>query len=294
VNHTSSRDTPDGTAGIPDQPSRPRQAWRRLRWKSHWKLRPEEPFVVDPWWDDLALVLPRSGAAATAYYRTFPSASIAGWMMRLLAPGMTVVDAGAHAGVYSVLAARLVGAAGQVHAVEPQSDFVSVIRENARRNRLGQLKAHQLAFAERDGPLGLRVDQRTLGGMTVDASVEEAMSIDGATLSTFTLREGLAHVDLLKLDAAGDELRVLRGARDQLEAGVVGSVICKLYHPDVTAERFQATTSPTACTDLLSDCGFRVELETGVPATGNDISRLFESGAYTVAALATTLPAMGG
>ena len=46
--------------------------WRRLRWKLHWAVRPNELFVVDPWWDGMTLVLPRSGSAATASTERFP------------------------------------------------------------------------------------------------------------------------------------------------------------------------------------------------------------------------------
>src|SRR5690348_14633186 len=113
-----------------------RQLWRRLRWRAHWVVRPSRPFTISRWWNGMTLTLPHSGAAATAFYRTFPSESIAAWMRELLRPGMAVVDVGAHAGVYSMLAAHLVGPSGVVQAVEPQAECVKIIEQNAALNRL--------------------------------------------------------------------------------------------------------------------------------------------------------------
>ena len=87
-----------------------------------------------------------------------------------------------------------------------------------------------------------------------------------ATLDSFTRDEQVGPIDLLKLDAAGNELAVLRGARSLLEGGAIANVICKLYHPDVIAERFGANGGPVATTDLLRRCGYQVELPDGRPA----------------------------
>ena len=259
---------------------------RRLRWKLHWALRPNELFVVREWWDGMTLVLPRSGSAATAFYRTFPSEAIAQWMSRVLGSGMTVVDVGAHVGVYSVLAARLVGPRGVVHAVEPQQDCVSLIERNAALNGLTQLKAHILALGEEDRPVGLLVDPRSLGGRTVSADESEGPVVAGATLDRFTREEQLGPIDLLKLDAAGNELGVLRGARSLLESGRIAHVICKLYHPDVTSERFGADVGAGAAVDLLNRSGYRVELPDGGPAAEKALDSLFAARHYTVPALA--------
>src|SRR5690242_20101989 len=81
--------------------------WRKLRWRAHWATS-RDP-IEARWWADMKIVLPKTGAAATVYYRTFPSATIADWIRGVVKPGMVVVDVGAHAGVYTLLAARLVG-----------------------------------------------------------------------------------------------------------------------------------------------------------------------------------------
>ena len=61
-------------------PSRVTQLSRRVRWRLHWALRGSAPLADRSWWNGMTLLLPRSGSAATAYYRTFPSREIAAWM----------------------------------------------------------------------------------------------------------------------------------------------------------------------------------------------------------------------
>jgi FkbM family methyltransferase len=199
---------------------------------------------------------------------------------------MTVVDVGAHVGVYSLMSARLVGPRGVVHAIEPQQECVSLVERNAALNRLPQLKAYTLALAEEDGSVGLLVDRRSLGGRTVSAEEAEASMVAAATLDSFTRDEQVGPIDLLKLDAAGNELAVLRGARSLLEGGAIANVICKLYHPDVIAERFGANGGPVATTDLLRRCGYQVELPDGRPADDEAVDPLFAAGRYSVPALA--------
>lgn len=234
----------------------------------------------------MSLVLPQSGSAATAFYRTFPSEAIARWMTQMLRPGMTVVDVGAHVGVYSLVAARLVGPGGAVHAIEPQEECVSLIERNAATNQLAQLRAHPLALADSDGPVDLLVDQRSLGAFTASEPEANGAPVAGVTLDSFTREQMIDRIDLLKLDAAGNELSVLRGAQSIVDRGGITSVICKLYHPDEIEKRFGAAGRPEVTVDLLRRSGYRVELPDGEPANDETLDHHFSAGHYSIPALA--------
>jgi FkbM family methyltransferase len=260
--------------------------WRKARWRAHWAVRPDEPVVLRPWWGGMTLILPRSGSAATAFYRTFPSQAIAGWMADMLRPGMVVVDVGAHVGVYSLLAARLVGRDGVVHAVEPQAGCAEFLDRNGAVNGLANLRIHRLALAAADGEAGLASDARSMGGrLTVTGAQDASTTVQTLTLLTFAAREGLGEVHLLKLDAAGDELAVLRGAGGLLD-GAIGSIICKLYHPDVVAERFGPERSPSTTTAFLRDAGYELTVAGSDDAGDATLAAAFAAGAYTVPLLA--------
>jgi FkbM family methyltransferase len=260
--------------------------WRRARWHLHWAIRPTEPVVLQSWWDGMTLVLPRSGSAAPAFYRTFPSHAIARWMAETLQPGMTVIDIGAHVGVYSMLAARLVGPAGVVHAIEPQERCIEFIERNGTVNALTNLRTHRLALAEADGVAEMVVDERSMGGRLVAGPrSDDTVPVPTQTLQTFAASEALFYVNLLKLDAAGNELAVLRGAGSLL-SGAIETIICKLYNRDVVAERFRVSEAPLETVALLRRAGYDLTLAGGETADEAALDDAFARDGYTIPLLA--------
>jgi FkbM family methyltransferase len=73
------------------------------------------------------------------------------FMRRYLRPGDAVLDVGANIGVYSLLAASLVGSAGQVLAFEPGPEAHRRLTENLRINHLDNVKVHACALGDRIG-----------------------------------------------------------------------------------------------------------------------------------------------
>jgi hypothetical protein len=63
------------------------------------------------------------------------------------------------------------------------------------------------------------------------------MTVPSTTLDDFAARHNVPRINLIKIDAAGNELAVLQGGKavfnDQGPA-----IICKVYHPEVVNERF--------------------------------------------------------
>src|ERR1051326_4399342 len=57
------------------------------------------------------------------------------WARRLVRPGMTVFDLGAHVGYYSRFLSKLVGPAGVVYAFEPNPENRAALRKNLRAPR---------------------------------------------------------------------------------------------------------------------------------------------------------------
>src|SRR5207247_8220904 len=68
-----------------------------------------------------------------------------------LAPGMTVIDAGAHIGQYALLASTRVGSRGQVHCFEPHPGLYRVLRRNLRRARCTNVASRAVALAGTPG-----------------------------------------------------------------------------------------------------------------------------------------------
>lgn len=131
-------------------------------------------------------------------------------------PGMTVIDVGANVGVYTLSAAQRVGTTGRVIAVEPFSNCVQCLQETCRANGLDWVTVCRGAASDRDGMirLALHGSSELNEVITTDnelpvGTYEEAPCF---TLDTLIERENLHRVDVLKIDAEGHELQVLKGS----------------------------------------------------------------------------------
>src|SRR5260370_22397812 len=74
---------------------------------------------------------------------------------RLLRPGMTVIDAGAHHGLYTLLASKRVGGAGRVIAIGPSPRARERLEKNLRVNRRSNTEVSPCALGEDPGETDL-------------------------------------------------------------------------------------------------------------------------------------------
>ena len=72
-------------------------------------------------------------------------------LRKVLDPGMTFVDVGAHIGYFSLIAAALVGEKGVVHSFEPDPDCFSRLVVNS--SVYSWVKTHNSAVADRNGEI---------------------------------------------------------------------------------------------------------------------------------------------
>jgi FkbM family methyltransferase len=156
-----------------------------------------------------------------------------------LRPGDVFVDVGAHIGLFSVLAAQLVGRSGRVVAFEPYPESRKRLRRLADRNGLGErieivaaaLSDHAAAAA----PLYM-TDDSVLSTLDPDHSPMcnregfgrsipvEVTTLDGWLAARPDLQPRLAAI---KIDVEGHEGRVIAGMHHTLEAGGSIDLICE-------------------------------------------------------------------
>ena len=129
-----------------------------------------------------------------------------------LRPGMNAIDIGANLGVYALPMARWVGPEGRVFAYEPGSEARGLLEESRGINGAANLEILALALSdrEREGRLmwGGSSELNALG----DGGKGEAVAI--GTLDTENSRRGWRPPDFVKIDAEGEEERILSGGRE--------------------------------------------------------------------------------
>jgi FkbM family methyltransferase len=134
--------------------------------------------------------------------------------VRTLRPGMTVIDGGAHLGLYTVLGARGVGPGGRVLAFEPDPYNLRALEANTR--DLPNVVVSTKALAEGPGEATFHRSSGTIGSSLLARDT----SIGAATARLTSIDDELAGAELqslaIKLNVEGAEPRVLEGARETL------------------------------------------------------------------------------
>lgn len=187
-----------------------------------------------------------------------------------LRPGAIMVDVGANAGLYSLLAARAVAPGGRVHAFEPSADEFARLGWAIGANRLSNVIASNVALSDAAGFVGFVPGPSAHTGLHRLAAAADlpapvapgAMPHFGSSVAppavwaqrgdvAVPLAEG-ERIALLKIDVEGAELSVLRGFSALLEAGRIERLVVEVT--DEFLQRFGA--SARALYAYLASFGF--------------------------------------
>ena len=148
------------------------------------------------------------------------------WFINTIAPDVSVfVDVGANVGNWTAL---MLGAAPAARGVlfEPGSE--ALVRLTSRYASDDRITIVSAAAADRPGTADFfEEDGAGESSSFIAGNNGREMSrtnVDLVTLDDELERLGVDHVDLLKIDAEGFDLHVLRGARRMLAAGRIGAV----------------------------------------------------------------------
>jgi FkbM family methyltransferase len=160
-------------------------------------------------------------------------------LARLIAPGDTVVDAGANIGYATLLASLAAGPTGTVVAFEPHPALFEILTGNINRARqrfdLAKTDLRQSAVSDRPGTAILDVPAAFAGNDGVARLAAPASrSIDDAPLVRVeTLDDVLdtAAVTVLKLDVEGFESAALRGAARALRERRIRHILFEDHQP---------------------------------------------------------------
>jgi FkbM family methyltransferase len=162
---------------------------------------------------------------------------------QLVQPGDVVLDLGAAAGYYTLLASRLVGKRGRVLAFEPDPRNAFYLGWHLRLNRARNVKSHTMAVANHNGRA------RFGGGTgTGTASLCSQGDTEVPVGRLDDVLAGLPHrVHHVKIDVEGAELDVLQG----------GSRLIQTHRPTLFLSTHGAGVH-LACCQWLQQMGYRL------------------------------------
>ena len=178
---------------------------------------------------------------------------------RYVRPGDTFLDIGANEGYFSALAGRLVGPAGLVIAVEPQSRLRDIIYINLRLNDIASYRIYSSAFGGEDGEsatINLWPSHNT-GASSLVRSYRfsrNTESVRFVSLDRILRESGVRHLDFVKVDVEGFEAEVVHAMAARLRDRRIGTLYLD-YHAEILARR---GINPRTTHDEILSCGYRM------------------------------------
>ena len=139
--------------------------------------------------------------------------------VRLLRPGDCVIDIGANVGYYTMVAARLVGPVGCVHAFEASPQTAAWLVANAALNPGANIHVHIQAVTDCCGKTEFftAAPDRTGYSSIRDLGEQTAAVATVPTISLDSILDELPPTRLVKVDVEGAELLALQGMRGLIE-----------------------------------------------------------------------------
>lgn len=152
------------------------------------------------------------------------------WMWERLSEGDTAIDIGAHVGIYSVLMAAKCGQRGNVIAFEPDPYARRVISQNVQLNpQIKPPRVEASACSERSGTatfFSRHGDARSALITSIGGEESEAIPVPLVGLDEYFAQHRLKP-RVVKIDAEGAEIKILRGATALLESDA--AILCELH-----------------------------------------------------------------
>ncbi|MEM7332224.1 MAG: FkbM family methyltransferase [Chloroflexota bacterium] len=181
----------------------------------------------DPFWFRLELLRDKHEPETTQLFE------------RIVQPGMTVLDIGAHVGYYSRKFAQKVGENGRIISFEPHPKTYQTLQQNI--SRFSNITTYQVALAEMNGQAELHdyLVMSASGSLNYDPSIEDLQKSiqskqdvaprlsDDFQPKTYIVQTrpvddclkelNINAIDLIKMDIEGAELGALRGMRQTIQ-----------------------------------------------------------------------------
>lgn len=172
------------------------------------------------------------------YYGGVHESAETAFLRSRVEPTSTCCDIGANVGYYSLLFASL-AREGAVHSFEPVPLNFYVLCTNRLLNHFSNLTANPCAVGDSNGAVGFVVSRDSAFSSFVNTGIKPVameISVPITRLDTYCETNGIAGIDVLKVDVEGAEAKVLAGATRLFAdpSRRPRTVMLELYEPMLT------------------------------------------------------------
>jgi FkbM family methyltransferase len=137
------------------------------------------------------------------------------FVRKLLRSGQKVIDIGANYGVYTLPMAQKVGSSGHVWAFEPTLSTAQILAKGIKENAFAQVTLEQKAVSSESGTAQLLLHRDPEGNSIIhgQSAAGESETVLLVTLDECMDRYRWADIELIKIDAEGEENNIVKGGR---------------------------------------------------------------------------------
>ena len=163
-------------------------------------------------------------------------------MRSSIRPGSTVIEVGAHIGLYTTFMAKLTGPEGVVHAFEPDPTSHRSLLHNLQINNIRNVVTSPFACADQRTTMTLSANgfgesNSTIGQLPDRIAAKSRTVIETITLDEYT-QSGQITPDLVKIDVEGAESLVITGGSETLSRS---PAVVLEFHPTKLARDFSCS-----------------------------------------------------
>lgn len=143
--------------------------------------------------------------------------------------GSVIIDVGANTGIYSMIAAKIIGENGTVVSIEPFPEMSDRLVKNAALNKYTNIRVRTFGVSDKTKNKTLWLNDNMPNSFSFSVKKDNAKGISFLTVCLDDLFEweGLSRIDYIKIDAEGEEDNVLAGAKK----------IIQKFQPVIQAEK---------------------------------------------------------
>lgn len=147
-----------------------------------------------------------------------------------------VVDIGAHIGIYTLKASRLLSDKGKVFAIEPDPITFLRLKENVQLNKATNVTPINVAIFSENKKVKLYQSKFSSANSIKFEVGTDYVEVDASTLDQIMEKYGHDRVEWIKVDVEGAEKEVLDGASKLLSQNNTLKVILEIHSQDVISD----------------------------------------------------------
>lgn len=152
---------------------------------------------------------------------------------KIIKPGMTVVDIGAHIGYFTRIFSKLVGPSGLVYAFEPDPDNFQLLKKNV--SMMKNVFMHDKAISDHNGRVDFFQNTGKTGSHSLIAHPDrlQKIMVEAVTLDTAMDMEKVKNIDLIKMDIEGAELKAFLGMKNIVKTNNALNIVMEFSLPNI-------------------------------------------------------------